>query len=84
MNTAIFITVMVIIGIMVAGIIYGAYWYFSTVTTIQAENTYCTNWFNNLEDRRIQMESAGFWESMNYDYDQYNAEVAEYNRECYY
>lgn len=80
MNQTVAIISLVIIAVIVAGVVVGAYWFFGKIQ----ENNYCNNWFSNLEDRRIQMENAGFWESMNYDYDQYNAEVADYNRECYY
>ena len=98
MNGIVFAAIMTIIVIIVGAVIYGAYWYFSLVVTIQAENTYCKNWFNNLEDRRISLENqiieynnAGFWEQIQTNADYLNsqvtaldAEVNQYNRECYY
>jgi hypothetical protein len=52
-----------------------------TAMEVHQGNSYCENWFNNLEQRKAEMESS-FWKELSFDYDQYNAEVAEYNREC--
>lgn len=98
MNGIIFAAIMTTIVIIVGAVIYGAYWYFSTVKTVQEKNTYCENWFNNIEDRRIQLENeiveynnAGFWEQMQTDPDYLNSKAValdqegnQYNRECAY
>lgn len=95
MNQTAAIISLVVIALVTALVVVGAYWYFGN---IKAENTFCTNWYNNIEDRKIQLdnelyqyENAGFWESLDFNVDQYNlevsqlnAEVAEYNKECAY
>ena len=83
MNQTVAIVILVVIAVITASIIVGAYWFFSTVKTIQEENTFCQNWYNNLEERRAEAEDS-FWKELAFDYDQYNAEVADYNKECYY
>ena len=98
MNGIVFAVIMAIIVIIVGAVIYGIYWYFSLVVTIQAENTYCENWFNSIEERQRVLEkeisdynNAGFWEQMQTDPDYLNSKAAaldqegnQYNRECAY
>lgn len=45
----------------------------------QEHRSYCENWFNNLEQQRVQLENQLFS-----DPTQYNAEISDYNKECYY
>lgn len=88
------IVCLVIIAVVTASIVVGAYWYFGKMQ----ENTFCENWYNSIEERRIALENqiyeynnAGFWEQMQTDPDYLNQQAAlldqegrDYNKECYY
>ena len=94
MNQTVAIISLVIIAVIVAGVVVGAYWFFGKIQ----ENNYCENWYNSIEDRRITLENkiveynnAGFWEQMQTDPDYLNSKAAaldqegnQYNRECAY
>ena len=45
----------------------------------QQHRSYCDNWYNNLEQQKIQLESQLFA-----DPTQLNQEVSDYNKECAY
>jgi hypothetical protein len=51
---------------------------------IAERNEYCSNWFAALEERRLQIENAGFWEDLTIDRGAYKDDVNAYNQECYY
>jgi flagellar basal body-associated protein FliL len=61
------IVVVVVVGVLVY------------VINVTSHNNYCTNWFNSLEQQRVQLENQLFS-----DPTQYNTEISDYNKECYY
>ena len=73
MNKTLAIIVIVVI-LVIAGIIA---WIGATIMGNIEKNDYCSNWSNNLEQQRAIMENQIFP-----DTNQFNAEVAQYNREC--
>jgi hypothetical protein len=79
MNQTAGIIILVVIAVITASIVVGAYWFYGKVR----ENTFCQNWLNSLEQRRAEAEGS-FWKELSFNYDQYNAEVADYNKECAY
>ncbi len=69
-----------------------------TINNNNTQTQYCENWYNSLDDRRIQLENqiveynnAGFLEQMQMDPDYLNSqsmaldqEGNQYNKECAY
>lgn len=71
----------ILIGLGIVVLIFvaiGAYgWY--TEQQSQQHSKYCTNWYNSLQSQKQELDNNLFSDPA-----QYNKDVSDYNKECYY
>ena len=70
---AIIIVVVLVAALVIIGVI---------INARISENQFCRNWHANLQEKSAELE-ANIWATES-DYAIYNADVDEYNRQCYY
>ena len=70
----------IVVGIAVAGVVTGVFIFWGYI--VAGEQSHCDNWLANIEERRTTLENDPVASVL--DYERFNREIDDYNRECVY